>query len=67
MKEGGSMVRITITIGRVRITISIRKSASPIRFLSVDFLVIPEISNRYFLHNKKIIARLAIGGDYCLH
>ena len=31
----------------------IRKSASPIRFLAVDFLVIPEISERYFLHNEK--------------
>ena len=31
----------------------LKKSASPIRFLVVDFLVIPEISERYFLHNKK--------------
>ena len=42
------MMRITITFGKVRITIYIRKSASPIRFLAVDFLVIPEISQAIF-------------------
>ena len=34
----------------------IRKSAAPIRFLAVDFLVIPEISERYFLHNRNSVA-----------
>ena len=32
--------------------IKVKKVASPIRFLAVDFLVFPEISERYFLHNK---------------
>ncbi len=51
------MIGLTFTSLVVTLLIAyIRKSASPIRFLAVDFLVIPEISERYFLHNKKITA-----------
>jgi hypothetical protein len=36
----------------------------PIRFSAVDFLVISEISERYFLHNKKMTpAAKAEGGN----
>ena len=49
------MIGLTFTSLVVTLLIAyIRKSASPIRFLAVDFLVIPEISERYFLHNKKL-------------
>lgn len=31
----------------------VRKSATPIKFLVVDFLVIPELSKRYFRNNPE--------------